>query len=259
MNPTESPQCLIQNEFVAKLNYACFQSSVPFLRDLRIRNLSRETRLENLLIKLTSNPSFLKSKSWQVDQIAPDGEAVIHDRDLELNGDFLLNMTESTKGGVSITVETNGRFLAEETKPIELLAYNEWGGAGYMPELLAAFSMPNDPAVDRVLHDASLLLRRAAKPDGMDGYQSKSRQRVWEIASSIYTAIANFGLSYAVPPASFEQDGQKIRLPGHILETRVATCLDLTMLFASALEQAGLNPLIVLPRGHAVVGVWLQP
>lgn len=31
------------------------------------------------------------------------------------------------------------------------------------------------------------------------------------------------------------------------------------MLFASALEQAGLNPVIALPKGHAVVGVWLQP
>jgi len=31
------------------------------------------------------------------------------------------------------------------------------------------------------------------------------------------------------------------------------------MLFASALEQAGLNPVIALPAGHALVGVWLQP
>jgi len=31
------------------------------------------------------------------------------------------------------------------------------------------------------------------------------------------------------------------------------------MLFASVLEQCGLNPIIVMPKGHAVVGVWLQP
>src|SRR5690606_7160157 len=77
--------------------------------------------------------------------------------------------------------------------------------------------------------------------------------------SAIYTAICNLGISYAVPPASFERDGQKIRLPGQILDSRVGTCLDITLLFASALEQAGLNPIITLPKGHALVGVWLQP
>ena len=31
------------------------------------------------------------------------------------------------------------------------------------------------------------------------------------------------------------------------------------MLFASALEQAGLNPIVALPHEHALAGVWLQP
>ena len=95
--------------------------------------------------------------------------------------------------------------------------------------------------------------------DQIDGYQSQSRERVWEIASAIYSAIANLGLTYAAPPASFESDGQKIRLPTQILDSRVATCLDTAMLFASAFEQAGLNPIVALPKGHALAGVWLQP
>ena len=171
----------------------------------------------------------------------------------------MLNLADSMSGFVTIMVEQGGVVIAKETKSVELLAYNEWGGAGYMPELLAAFSMPNDPAVDRVLRDASLILRAAGKPDGIDGYRSRSRRRVWEITSAIYTAICRLGISYSVPPASFERDGQKIRLPGQILENRIATCLDSTMLFTSALEQAGLNPIVVLPREYSVVGVWLQP
>jgi len=87
------------------------------------------------------------------------------------------------------------------------------------------------------------------------GYQSKSRQRVWEIASSIYSAVANLDLIYAVPPASFEMNGQKIRLPGQVVSGKIGTCLDTALLFASAFEHAGLNPVIVLPDGHALVGV----
>ena len=249
----------IHCETSAKLNFACHQSAFAFLRELRIENNDREAPLNDVLISLSSNPAFIKPKSWRLEQIAPEGSISIKDRDIELDGGFLLTLADAVRGTVIITVEKDGLILAEEVKPVELLAYNEWGGAGYMPELLAAFSMPNDPAVDRVLRDASLILRKAGKPDGIDGYKARSRQRVWEIASAIYTAICNLGISYSVPPASFERDGQKIRLPSHILENRVATCLDCTMLFASAMEQAGLNPIVALPKGHAVVGVWLQP
>lgn len=259
MGPKSTSSVDIQSEIAAKLNFACHQSAFAFLRDLRVKNKDHESRLENLLVTLSSNPSFLKPKSWRLDLIAPEGTISIRDRDIELDGDFLLNLADSVRGTVTITVEKEGIVISKETKPVELLAYNEWGGAGYMPELLASFSMPNDPAVDRVLRDTSLILRKANKPDGIDGYKSGSRKRVWEIASGIYTAIANLGITYALPPTSFEQNGQKVRLPSHILENRVATCLDSTMLFASALEQAGLNPIIVLPQDHAVVGVWLQP
>ncbi|WP_234014718.1 MULTISPECIES: hypothetical protein, partial [Cronobacter] len=79
------------------------------------------------------------------------------------------------------------------------------------------------------------------------------------MASALWTAICNLGLSYALPPASFEQNGQKIRTPGAILEGKVATCLDTSLLFASALEQMGLNSLILLSEGHAFAGLWLQP
>lgn len=249
----------ISAETAAKLNFAAHQSSFAFLRDLRVVNNNSVTPLQDVLITLTASPAFLKAKSWHLDRIEPASAIAVRDRDVELDGGFLLDLADSIRGVVTFTAERGGCVLAQESKTVELLAYNEWGGGGYMPELLAAFAMPNDPAIDRVLRDASAILRKAGKADGIDGYKSGSRQRVWEIASAIYAAVGNLGVSYAVPPASFEHNGQKIRLPSQILEGRLATCLDTTMLFASALEQAGLNPIVALPDGHAVVGVWLQP
>ena len=64
-------------------------------------------------------------------------------------------------------------------------------------------------------------------------------------------------LHYAEPPASFEDRGQKIRRPSTIVEERLATCLDTTLLFAGALEGSGLHPVILMFDGHAAVGVWL--
>lgn len=128
-----------------------------------------------------------------------------------------------------------------------------------MLELLPSFIMPNDPAVDRLLKATSDVLRSAGKKDALDGYESQSRTRVWEMASALWTAVCNLDISYALPPASFELNGQKIRTPGAILEGQVATCLDTTLLFASALEQMGLNALVFLSEGHAFAGFWLQP
>ena len=257
--PAEVSPVTISAETASKLNFAAHQSAFAFLRDLRVTNNDASTSLNDVLVTLSASPNFLKPKSWHLDCVAPSGTIAVRNRDVELDGGFLFDLTESIRGTVTFIAEQGDRVLAQETKTVDLLAYNEWGGGGYMPELLAAFSMPNDPAIDRVLRDASTSLRKGGKPDGIDGYKSGSRQRVWQIASAIYTAIANLGISYALPPASFERDGQKIRLPSQILEGRLATCLDTTMLFASALEQAGLNPIVVLPHGHAVVGVWLQP
>ncbi len=259
MHPNGNKAVEIHWEVAAKLNFACHQSSYPILRDLRLENLSKEEPIEGAVATLRSDPEFLKPKAWSIDRIVPDGIVQVNDRVLDLNGEFLLKLSDAIRGSFVLTVERHGKLLAEAQRPVEILARNEWGGAGYMPELLAAFSMPNDPAIDRILHASSQLLRKAGKPDGIDGYNSKSRERVWEITSAIYAAIANLGVSYAVPPASFERDGQKIRLPSHILNGKVATCLDTTMLFAAALEQAGLNPVVALPYGHALIGVWLQP
>jgi len=249
----------IHAEIAPKLNFACHQSAFPFLRRLQVENGAEETFLENVQVHLLADPGFLKPKTWHLDRIPPQGSVTVADRDVQLDGGFLLGLSEAMRGTVTLRAEAGGEVLAESTHDVELLAHNEWGGAGFMPELLAAFSMPNDRAVDRILRDASGVLRRAGKPDAIDGYQAGSRARVWEIASAIYAAIANLGLAYALPPTSFERDGQKIRLPGQILDGGVGTCLDTTLLFAAALEQAGLNPVIALPEGHAVVGVWLQP
>lgn len=253
------PSVAIHGDIAAKINFACQQSSFAFLRDLRIENGDPDLGIDDLLVTLRSSPAFLKQKSWRIDRIAPGEIVTLKDRDIELDGGFLLHLAESVQGTATFTVEAGSGVIAEQSRPVELLAYNEWGGIGYMPELLAAFSMPNDPAVDSVLRDVVNVLRKSGKPDAIDGYKSGSRARIWELASAIYTAIANLGIGYTHPPSSFEQNGQKIRLPVQVLENRVATCLDTTMLFASVFEQAGLNPIVVLPHGHAFIGVWLQP
>jgi very-short-patch-repair endonuclease len=248
----------IQATVASKIGFASHQNAVPIIREIVLSN--SDTPLENLRLVLDADPAFLKPRTWPIDRLGEGDELRVSERDVALHAQMLGDLRESLSGAITLRLEAaDGTELATFSQAVQLLARNEWGGGDSMVELLPAFIMPNDPAVDRVLKTASDILRRAGRPDALDGYASGKRERVWEITSAIWSAIAGFQLSYAVPPASFERTGQKIRTPSAILEGRVATCLDTTLLFAATLEQAGLNPLVVLTEGHAFAGVWLQP
>ncbi|SEK25956.1 Part of AAA domain-containing protein [Sphingomonas palmae] len=242
-----------------KVGFASHQNAVPLLREIAV--VARGAApTEGLQLRLIADPPFVQPKTWRIERVAGGDTIQIPDRVVELNATYLSELTERVTGTVILSLKSaDGVELARSSHPVELLAHNEWGGIVAMAELLPAFVMPNDPAVDRVLKDASEVLRRAGKPHSIDGYVNGSRERVWEIASAIWSAVVGLRLSYCVPPASFEQVGQKVRTPGAVLDGGLATCLDTALLFAAALEQGGLNPLLVMTEGHAFVGVWLQP
>lgn len=240
-----------------KLSFASHQSDVPVLRDLRLMNLG-EAPLANIVVEVSADPPVFEPASWRLDRIAPGGEARIAKRDLRLNANLLFQLTEAVRASVTVRAMAEG-VEAVRLFPVELLARNEWGGAAAMPELLAAFVLPNDPAVSKLIKAAGDVLRNAGCRDSIEGYQSQSRTRVYELVSAVWSAVSALRLTYAEPPASFEWQGQKVRSPSQILETGLGTCLDTAVLFAAVLEQAGLYPVIVLTKGHAFAGVWLQP
>lgn len=256
--PAEGPILRIQASLAGKLNLADFQNAVPFLRELRLVNESRE-RYTALDLSLTAQPEFLRPKTWHLDQLAPGQEMRLPDLDVHLDGGRLRCLTEAEKAMVTFTLcrRENPAPLATAELEVELLPRNQWGGLGHLPEMLAAFVQPNEPAVEQILKQAAALLQRHGRPSGLDGYTGGAK-RAWELAGAIWGAVVALNLDYALPPASFEQAGQKVRGPGQVLESGLGTCLDLALLFAAACEQAGLNPLVVLKQGHAFAGVWLK-
>jgi len=240
------------------INYAFQQNSIPIVRELRIVN---DTALDqrDILLRLTTEPAFALPAEFRVQRVSASGEFQIAPIELKLSPDFLERLGEKVSGLLHVAViSTDGSTLLHHTENIALLARNEWCGLASLPEILAAFVLPNDPAVMRVLDTAAEILRENTGRSALNGYQDKSRERVWHQIAAIYQAIARLGLRYISPPASFEDTGQKVRFPSEIIEQRFATCLDLALLFAACCEQAGLHPLVLMHKGHAYGGVWLD-
>lgn len=255
--PNAPDAIAIAIEADATLGYASIQNAVPIVRSLRLTNRSQQG-FENIEVHIHCNPAFAQSVKLRFDKLAPGEIRRVSPLDLTPDHAYVADLQEVARAAINVTVQADSRELGHSSQPITVLAYDQWAGTRALPELLAAFSMPNNPAVDVLIGKASKLLRAQHADLQMNGYQSKSRDVVWKQVSAIYSTLAAESLHYAEPPASFGVDGQKIRTPDRIMEARVATCLDLAMLFSSCLEQAGLRPVVLLKDGHAWVGVWLH-
>lgn len=267
VTPPEAPapkELKILATLVTKLNLADFQNAIPVLRELRISNETAE-RFTNATLTLNSSPEVLKPKVWRLDEIAAEAFRAIPGLDLVLDGPLLNRLTEAEMSTFTFTLEADDREnpgaikeIARLEQVVELMPRNQWGGLRHIPDMTAAFVQPNEAAVERLLKQAAELLRMSDKPSGLNGYEGGAK-RAWQLASAIWGAVARLKLDYALPPASFEQCGQKVRSPSQITDSGLATCLDLALFFCAALEQAGLNPVVIFTEGHAFAGLWLKP
>ncbi len=255
-SPPPVPRARILARFQSALNAALWQNHMPVLSELSVANLGDET-LGDIEIELSCEPPVLRSRTWRLSALAPGQVRTFDELDVAVDGPFLSGLSEATRGTASLTARSGGEVVARFAQDIRILAMNEWGGRAGIPDILAAFVQPNDPAVARIIHAASDLLRASGKTDSFEGYQA-TKTRVWEQAQAIWNAVCRMDVHYINPPPSFVAGGQRIRTARQIAEERLATCLDLTILFCSCLEAAGLRPLIVLQREHAFAGVWLS-
>lgn len=247
----------ISLDYDRSVNYAMQQNDVPLIKALRIQN-DDEKSLHDLLIRVTSEPIFASPWERRITSINPGETFNLGVIDLTLSHNYLAGLTERVVGALKIEVLRDNVALDMSSQRIDVLAFDEWNGLQSIPEILAAFVTPNHPAVEAVLSDAAGLLGTWTGSSALSGYQSRDPQRVFLTAAAIYAALQLRNIRYINPPASFEETGQKIRLPDRILENRLATCLDLAVFTSSCLEQAGLHPLVIFTAGHAFVGLWLE-
>lgn len=167
----------------------------------------------------------------------------------DLDTSAFLDVDEAVAETLEIAADINGETV-NRSIDIRVLAHDQWSPRS-LPETIAAFVRPRSRAIGRILSAASDLLEERTGNSSLAGYQL-GEIRVRQTAEAIFDAICGFGIRYSMPPASFEIDGQKVRTADEILDTRFGTCLDLAVMHAAALEEAGMQAYLVLLPGHAM-------
>ncbi len=238
------------------VNFAMQQNDVPVVKRLNLVNSSEA--LDDVTIAIQLGSGLSEELHIRLDRIAPEEEINLEHISLPLNVDRLKEQSERQETELEVTVSARGKSPSVKGFPVEVLAFNEWPGLSTLPEVLAAFVLPNSRGVNALIGKTVRTHEERQSIPILDGYQSGDPNGVIEQIRSIYETLAREDLGYVGVPASFEDDGQKVRFPDVILQDKVGNCLDLSLLAASVMEQCGLNPIIVLTKGHAFCGAWVS-
>ena len=189
-----------------------------------------------------------------------------------------MTLNEIRPATLRITIRQFGSgtelLLLDQTYHINLHAYDTALLAIRTPEgqvvdltdHLCAFVTPHVPEIEGLLRKAAeyQLHRRVLGYQGAS-HMGEARSLVRDHVRGIYQVLRDdAGLAYVNSPLNFgKQRGQitqRVRLPAASLyENRGrANCIDGTVLYASLLELANLEPMIAIVPGHSFVGwrIW---
>jgi hypothetical protein len=164
-------------------------------------------------------------------------------------------------------VDPQGVVSFAQDRPVLLHSGSDlyWGKKFANAQWVARWVTPHDPAVLKLVAAA-----RSHVPGGrLRGYSVQPNAtsqtvagQVKSQAKAVFQALQASGLSYVSSIYTFGNyvgEAQRIRLPSETLSLNNANCIDVSVAFASAMENLGLRPVIVILPGHAFAGVRLGP
>jgi len=73
---------------------------------------------------------------------------------------------------------------------------------------------------------------------------------------ALFDELNSLGMNYTSVPGTFFEGTQNVRLPPETLAGTSGNCIDGTLVFASALEAVGMEPIVFYTNTHAWVGVY---
>ncbi|MCZ2826671.1 MULTISPECIES: DUF4011 domain-containing protein [unclassified Modestobacter] len=244
---------------VPVLSYALAHNGIAVVSQLVLTGHDESVRHASVHVAVRDAEGPIGEAVELFADVDPGHTTVLTDVGLRLDPAAMLQVEERRPGWLSVLVEKDGEVLGRARVPVQLLAAAQWLATPLelAMEMLAAHVLPNHPSIPALVAEAAEVLNTETGSPSIQGYQS-GPERVDAIAAAICAAVQARAVRYSEPPASWADVGQKVRTPGEVLDERVGTCLDLVVVLAAALEQAGIRPLLWLVEGHAFIGYWRE-
>ena len=251
-------QVQIDASVVSVVNLALQLNRLPVVRSVTILNHSNHT-LEQVTLRITSEPEFCRPFVRAID-IIPAGSAYdVRDVQLRLNAELLASLGDACEGELRFSLEKDGTPICSAETELTGLAFDQWQGFSFYPELLAAFVTPGYPEIAPLNARASELLEKWTDDPALDAYLTEDPNRVLAQAAAIYSALQEQNIAYVIPQEPrLDHVGYRVRMCDAVMAEKKGASLDLTLLYAACLEAVGLHPLLILKKNHIFAGVWLD-
>lgn len=241
------------------LSYAMAHCRVLVIDEITVAHEGPDVRGATIEVDVVCASGSLGGPKVLMLDLAEGQTTTLRQIDLVLDPARMLAVETQQPGRVVTTLrDPSGSTLASVASDVTVLAAPQWVAqpAHLGMEMLAAHVQPNSAAIPPLILEASDLLRKQGREPSLDGYQAGDPDRVDAVVRCVFEATAARDIRYAEPPASWGEQGQKVRTPHEVVEGRLGTCLDTTVTMAAALEHVGINTTLWLLRGHSFLGYW---
>lgn len=227
-----------------------------FIRHIVIDNHTDDS-YENLILNLRFSSSIFSPLSISTGPVKALQHLEIEQGiDPEVDQERLYGISGITPCTITLDVrdprsESIIKTISKTVKILPIEQCSETRDSLY-PQLLAKYCV-TDFSEMRELH------LKAAQIYGRSliGYQNTDVNDIVREVSCIYEAVHDWGITYSNPPQS-AGGTQNIRLPNAVLRQRMGTCIDLAILFCSALIEVGIHPILITLEDHALAGFFLD-
>lgn len=245
-------------EYNRILSYLTYINQTPIIENLSISS-EEEFPHDDLAVSIEWEHDIVAR--WEATEIDLEpGQTVRISFDrfmpIQLMVSRLVALTEGFRTAFTVKVFDNEKIWAEKRREVQVLAYNQWLGTEFKPNLIASFITPNHPVIAQIVSRAGEVLR--SWNNSFTGYQTQDKNDVIAQMKAIYWVLQNMRINYVGVVPSFEQSGQRVRLAEEVVTNKIGNCLELAILYCSCLEYVGLHAMLLFFKGHAYAGCWLE-
>lgn len=233
-------------------SYVNYYNHESIFKVLQCSHTNKES-LENVTISIRDSKNCILPYSQSFEELPAENTIKIKSMDI-LSPVFLAELTKPTKTKITATVNVNNKQVLTEEAEVEILPYTYWTAKQNKLENLACFVRSNLPDCTKILELASEQLQKWGMECTYKGYAEGGKNDIVKIAAAIYSTLHRLQIE---EEENLEKQYYNLQNATQILKGKKANKLELAILFASCLEKAGLNPVIVIGAERIACGVWL--
>src|SRR5262252_8117946 len=154
MDAVPPPQDVLRVDIDHRVYFAMQQNDVPVVKAVHITNTSLRP-LRDLRLCLRPEPAYAEPWESRIALLPAGATHTLTAVDLVLSPQYRSESSERARGQLRFRLLQGEEPLLEHVESVDILARDAWSGLSSLPEILAAFVLPNHPAVERILRDAA--------------------------------------------------------------------------------------------------------